>query len=645
MTKKGHFSGKRRMPTLPTATKEQKVQKIRNAEYYDFQGVQDTLYTQSKADKVFRKLMPIILSGENIMLAYRNIKKNTGSHTPGVDGKTIRGLSKWQENNLITYIRARLKHYIPQPVRRVEIPKANGKTRPLGIPTIMDRLIQQCILQVMEPICEAKFHERNNGFRPCRSAEHAIAQAYKFVQRSGLHFVVDIDIKGFFDNVQHGKLLKQLWQMGIRDKTLLSILSAMLKAEVAEIGFPERGMPQGGIISPLLANVVLNELDWWIASQWETMPTRHLYAVTIAPNGTESRGKTYRALQNTRLKECWIVRYADDFKIFCRKRSDAVKLFAATQQWLKARLGLDISPEKSGIVNLKRHYTEFLGIKIRVRKKGKKANGSPGYTVYSGMTDKAYQAMKSKVQQHTRAMAHPVDTNAGSRAVDAYNAYVLGIHNYYRIATNITLDMRRIAFLVKHELNARLRRYTQKSGDKLPSYIAERYGDSKMLRHVYGRALIPIGYLKHKAPMFKPKKVNRYTPEGRAEIHKSLSCVNISILREMMRNPIMDRSVEYNDNHLSLYCGQMGRCYVTKQPLELGHMHCHHRIPRHFGGDDKYGNLVLVTDEVHRLLHATQPDTIAHYMLKLKPDSKQLRTLNRLRRWLQLPEFQSYTSY
>lgn len=369
------------------------------------------------------------------------------------------------------------------------------------------------------------------------------------------------------------------------------------------------------------------------------------YAVTIAPNGTESRGKTYRALQGTRLKECWIVRYADDFKILCRKRSDAVKLFAATQQWLKARLGLDISSEKSGIVNLKRHYTEFLGIKIRVRQKGKKADGSPGYTVYSGMTDKAYQAMKSKVQQHTRAMAHPADTNAGSRAVDAYNTYVLGIHNYYRIATNITLDMRKIAFLVKHELNARLRRYTQKSGDKLPSYIAERYGNSKMLRYVYGRALIPIGYLKHKSPMFKPKNVNRYTPEGRAEIHKNLSCVSISILREMMRNPIMDRSIEYNDNRLSLYCGQMGRCYVTKQPLELGHMHCHHRIPKHFGGDDKYGNLVLVTDEVHRLLHATRPDTIVYYMLKLKPDSKQLRTLNRLRRWLQLPELQPYTSY
>ena len=128
MTKKGHFSGKRRMPTLPTATKEQKVQKIRNAEYYDFQGIQDTLYAQSKENKVFRKLMSIILSEENIMLAYRNIKKNTGSHTPGVDGKTIKDLSEWQEDRLITYIRTRLKHYIPQPVRRVEIPKANGKT-------------------------------------------------------------------------------------------------------------------------------------------------------------------------------------------------------------------------------------------------------------------------------------------------------------------------------------------------------------------------------------------------------------------------------------------------------------------------------------------------------------------------------------
>ena len=122
------------------------------------------------------------------MLAYRNLKKNKGSKTAGVDKKTITHLEKWEPDKLIGYIQKRFEYYVAQPVRRVEIPKSNGKTRPLGIPTIMDRLIQQCVLQILEPICEAKFFKRNNGFRPNRGAEHAISQAYKFMQGQHLHW-------------------------------------------------------------------------------------------------------------------------------------------------------------------------------------------------------------------------------------------------------------------------------------------------------------------------------------------------------------------------------------------------------------------------------------------------------------------------
>ena len=280
-----------------------KRQKLRNNEYYDFQKVQDDLYAKSQKGYIFKDLMSKIISEANILLAYRNIKKNTGSNTKGTDGKTIASLAKLEPNDLVALVRRKLENYQPQKVRKVEIPKSDGKKRPLGIPTISDRLIQQCILQVMEPICEAKFYKHSYGFRPLRSTKHAIARAYHLAQIADLHYVVDVDIKGFFDNIDHGKLLKQIWTLGIRDKSLIAIISKLLKAEIKGIGIPTKGTPQGGIISPLLANIALNEYDHWIKSQWEEMKTvfdyRHL--------------NKYRALKNhSNLKEVYIVRYADD---------------------------------------------------------------------------------------------------------------------------------------------------------------------------------------------------------------------------------------------------------------------------------------------------------------------------------------------
>lgn len=138
----------------------------RNAERYDAKGIGYQLYEDSLKGKRFDRLMPMIVSDQNIILAYRNICKNNGSKTPGTDGKTIVEIQKLPIEMVIKTIRNKLNYYQPKKVRRVEIQKDNRKARPLGIPSIWDRLIQQCVLQVLEPICEAKFHERNNGFRP-----------------------------------------------------------------------------------------------------------------------------------------------------------------------------------------------------------------------------------------------------------------------------------------------------------------------------------------------------------------------------------------------------------------------------------------------------------------------------------------------
>ena len=171
-----------------------KKQSLRNSEYYCMQSEFDELYSQSQKGRIFQNLMEIIRSDENIKLAYRNIKRNGGSFTPGVDGITIQDIEKWPVEWYVKTVRQKLTWYKPRPVKRVEIPKPNGGVRPLGIPTMIDRLVQQCIKQVLEPICEAKFHEYSYGFRPNRSAENAISKVQNFIHFSKLYYVVDMDI-------------------------------------------------------------------------------------------------------------------------------------------------------------------------------------------------------------------------------------------------------------------------------------------------------------------------------------------------------------------------------------------------------------------------------------------------------------------
>ena len=627
---------------MATKDKAKKKSKLRHAEYYDFQGIQDRLYADSQKGRVFKHLTEIIALPENIRLAYRNIKANHGSKTAGTDGRTIKDLENLPDEKLVALVQKKLGWYEPQSVLRVEIPKSSDPTkkRPLGIPTILDRLIQQCVLQVLEPICEAKFHDHSYGFRPNRSQEHAVALVYKNIQLSHYYYVVDIDIKGFFDNVNHGKLLKQMWAMGIRDKKLLSIISAMLRAEVAGIGFPERGTPQGGIISPLLSNIVLNELDWWIASQWEDFPTRKKYATGTNYNGTENKGNKYKMLRDyTRLKEVTCVRYADDFKLFAKNYGQAKKLFYAVEGWLKGRLGLSISPEKSKIVNLKESYSEFLGFRMKAVNHG--SEHKPKFVVESHIREKSLE----KVQRDMKRLIHDIEfpghgKRAEHAAVARFNSYVIGVHNYYSMATFICHDFHKLAFSVHKSLNTRLKKRLKtvkqarkrKLGYVIPDYIKERYGDSEQLKFVRGYALAPIGYVKHKNPMMKRCITNSYTPEGREAVHKMLGkSIDTGIMHYLMRNPIPYRTAAYNDNRISLYCAQYGKCAVTGRKLEIKEIHCHHKLPKYLGGTDEYKNLVIISEDVHRLIHATNPETIRKYLEKLNLDAKQLKKLGKLR--------------
>lgn len=630
---------------MPKTKQESSVDSLRHAEYYGMQQTYDDLYAKSKNGELFPKLMDIVLSRENILLAYRNIKANSGSNTPGTDQLTIENIGCLSTEEIVDRVRRIVngkRGYCPKPVRRKDIPKPNGSTRPLGIPCIWDRLIQQCIKQVMEPICEAKFSNNSYGFRPGRSVEHAISRAYQLMQLSHLHYVIEFDIKGFFDNVCHTKLIRQIWAMGIHDKHLIYVVKQILKAPIrmpdGSKEYPQKGTPQGGIISPLLANIVLNELDHWIESQWQEHPVVRKYAIVINKNGGENKGAGYHAMKKTGLKEMFIVRYADDFRIFCRTKNAADRTKTAVTQWLMKRLRLEVSEEKTRIINVKRRYSEFLGFKIKVHPKAGKQ------VVTSHICDKRLQAEREKLIGQAKQIVRPRHGKTELDEIRIYNSMVMGIQEYYKIATAVNLDCRTLNRAVMTVLTSRLKTQTGnrlvKTGRKLTKVEKERYGKSAMIRYVAGsdEPIYPIGYIQHKHAKGYPLGKCYYSPTGRHTVHENLR-INVPLMLKLMRQPSFGYNAEYMDNRISLFSAQWGKCAVTGQDFRtMEEIHCHHKTPKEAGGGDEYGNLVLVLEPVHRLVHAKEATVIARYSRLLNLDPKQLGILNKLRCLAGLPE-------
>lgn len=593
---------------------ETTVQALRYWDYYDMTNTFTELYENARKKICFHNLYDLITTKQNILLAYRTIKSNKGSRTPGTDGKTIENLKTLTEEEIVEQISCKLSNYQPRKVRRVHIPKPNGKKRPLGIPCIEDRIIQQCFKQILEPIAEAYFYRHSYGFRPIRSTHNAIARIQHLVNTAGLHYVVDVDIQGFFDNVNHTLLIKQLWNMGIRDKRVLRIISKMLKAEIEGEGIPSKGTPQGGILSPLLSNIVLNDLDQWVSGQWETFVTDITYAGKYHRN---------RALKKTNLKEGYIVRYADDFKILSRDWKTAQKWYHAVRLYLKGRLKLDISPEKSQVVNLRKRKSEFLGFTIWAEKKGKRR------VAYTGISDKKKKQIKKDAK--TRIMAlhkNPVTQNAL-----LYNSFVLGVHNYFSKATHVSVEFSRLAYDLKAFTYNRLKSIGKYRHPGIPPPTYKKFYKSNYRTFkVCGVLLFPLRDVKTVNNLNFQQGLNPFTPGGRAILIKELNPDIRAEISKLLKSKIPYRTVEYMDNRLSRYSMRAGKCEITGIFLFADEVHCHHYLPLHLGGSDSYSNLRILHKNIHRIVHASKPETIVKLMHKFDFDDTMIQKIDQYRK-------------
>ena len=201
------------------------------------------------------------------------------------------------------------------------------------------------------------------------------------------------------------------------------------------------------------------------------------------------------------------------------------------------------------------------------------------------------------------------------------------------MATAVNADFQPLAFWLKASIKIRLQERVKRKCAKPKSgkFVKEKYGKSKEIRYVNGNLLVPIGYVQHSPPVHKKKAVNKYTVEGRKEIHKALERVDISMVHALMRNPVIGETAEYNDNRISLYVAQCGKCAITAELLDIEDIHCHHKTLKNDGGTDEYSNLIIVHERIHRLIHATDSDTIVEIMGRFNLKKKQIDKLNKLR--------------
>lgn len=513
--------------------------------------------TRSGNLKLVRNLQRLLMrSYSNILISVRKVTQiNQGKNTPGVDKLLVKTP---KARGILVDILIKFIPWKPYPTRRVYIPKANGKKRPLGIPSIIDRCLQAIVKNALEPYWEYLFEGSSYGFRPGRSTHDAIGKIYHLAcPHRSKKWVVDADIKGCFDNIAHEPLMKAISNFPAR-----KLINLWLKAGYMDKGVfyeTEMGTPQGGIISPLLANIALHGLE-------KALGIKHDHRAKL----TSKRA---------------IVRYADDFVVFCETKQDAEKSVTILQNWMKDR-GLTLSDEKTKIVHLTQGF-DFLGFNVR---QYPVSNTKTGFKLLIKPSKQTMQNVRNQLRQVWREHK----SQNIEYLINKLNPIIRGIANYLRIGVSSEAFSHLDSWMHTREKRYANRMHPNKSDKWRQKRYWGRLNLDRMDNWVFGSKESNKHLLK-----FMWFNIERHTQIKGTSSPDDPELRQYWIKREKSKFKTLEPSnqkIAKKQNYL---------CPVCHESLFNGEtLHRHHITPRHQNGKNHIANLQLVHYYCHQQIHS-----------------------------------------